>query len=76
MDRSTLPTERDYNEWRELVEAETGEKLPERPNWISTKKAQTNRQVRELNNAVKKSVKADAMIGLQLEDVAELADMV
>lgn len=78
VDRSVNPTRRDYAAWRELFNEEAGEdepKLPEVADWISVKQAKERRKNKELNDTFKRSVKADALINIQLEDAQALADM-
>jgi len=74
--RAIAPSVGDYNDWRELFgdEGEDINPLPERPNWLSTKQAQDRHLTNELNNALLKSVKADALINLSLEDLQELSE--
>ncbi|EKO3958194.1 hypothetical protein F6H23_004244 [Vibrio fluvialis] len=78
VDRSANPTRSSYDEWRELFNEEADEnepKLPKNADWISIKQAMERRKNKELNDTFKRSVKADAMIDIQLEDTQALADL-
>nr|AKN37585.1 hypothetical protein [Vibrio sp. FF_291] len=78
VDRSANPTRDSYDDWKKLIGEEDAPgipNLPDTPHWVSTKQAKDRKLERELNNAIKRSVKADAMIELQLEDAQYLADL-
>nr|AKN40551.1 hypothetical protein [Enterovibrio norvegicus] len=77
-DRTLNPTRDSYDQWLEQLGEEDAEgipNLPAKPEWISSKQAKDRQAHRDISNALKKSVKADALISVQLDDLQYLSDL-
>lgn len=74
VDRAANPTRENIEEWKELF-GDDGETINGKPDWVNVNRVKNARRSDELQNAIKKSAKADALIGIQLDELEKLAGL-
>lgn len=72
---SMNPATTNYDEWVKALDLndKNGVSMPKKPHWIASREAKDRYLIRKFTQAIQKSVKADAMVNIQLKEFEKLA---